>query len=65
MTMKESKAGVLTQTVISEEINFNTKVRPGDELSALLFNMALEGIIRECIIKISVMEKSDAIVTIA
>lgn len=56
--MKASKTAVLCQTRTSGEFNFNSGVRQEDGLSAMLFNITLEGIMRDCNIKGSLIEKS-------
>lgn len=58
MSMKNSKAAVLRHVGTSGKSNFNSGVRQRDGLSAMLFNIALVGIMRDCNIKGSLKEKS-------
>jgi Reverse transcriptase (RNA-dependent DNA polymerase)/Endonuclease/Exonuclease/phosphatase family len=65
MTLEGSKAAIKTNEGITKAIEIGKGVRQGDGLSAMLFNMSLEGIIRDCGIKGSIIQKSVQIIAYA
>ena len=65
MTMRNSKANVLTCEGISKEVEINKGVRQGDGLSATLFNIALEGVVKASSIEGTLRERARQIVAYA
>ena len=64
-TMKDSRAAVFSSGEMSEKFEINKGVRQGDGLSATIFNIAVEGVMRACNISGSIIEKSVQIVAYA
>lgn len=63
--MDQSKAAVITPEGITDPVQVTKGLRQGDGLSAALFNIALEGVIRECNITGSLIQKSSQVVAYA
>lgn len=64
MTMKDSRARVMRREGPLEEFEINAEVRQGDGLSAVLFNIAVDGIIEDCNINGSIINKSKQIIAL-
>lgn len=64
-TMKDAKAAVMSKGGVSNEFNINKGIRQGDGLSATIFNIAIEGVIRACNIKGTIIEKSVQVIAYA
>jgi hypothetical protein len=60
-TLRETRARVKVQNKISAEFKFNTGVKQGDGLSAVLFNLALHKVVEAIDLKGTIFEKSSQI----
>lgn len=58
MTMRESKAAIITQEGTPREFEIDRGVRQGNELSTAIFNIAIEGMIRACKIEETITRKA-------
>lgn len=65
ITLERSRAAVITQEGLTNEVEVERGVRQGDGLSATLFNIALEGAIRATNFKGTIIQKSVQLVAYA